>query len=158
MNHFIIDGYNALFALRPFLKSTARSREGFLLYIKTAQPFGSFRNKVTVVFDGKKGVVSHQQTPSIPLRVIFSKQGSADEAIVRIVSREKYPQQAIVVTDDRELSERVRLLGAKTMAVSDFFSSLFKKNRKPTDVKPSPESKEGRSITDEMKKEWNIDD
>lgn len=158
MNHFIIDGYNALFALKSFLKGKARSREGFLLYIKTARPFGSLRNAVTVVFDGRKGIVSDMQHAYAPVRVIFSRQDSADEMIVRIITREEHPERAIVVTDDRELAERVRVVGAKTVAVMDFFSSLTTKKPEPTDSKPNPESKEGKSITDEMKKEWNIDD
>jgi predicted RNA-binding protein with PIN domain len=158
MNHFIIDGYNALFSLKPYLKGKAQTREGFLLYLKTARPFGSLRNIVTVVFDGREGVVGNLWMPSFPLRIIFSKRESADEAIVRIVSREKHSQQTVVVTDDRELAERVRLLGARAVPVSVFFSSLTKKQRKPADVKPTPDSNEGKSITDEMKKEWKIDD
>ena len=92
------------------------------------------------------------------MRVIFSKQKSADETIVRIVAREKRPGHAIVVTDDRELSERVKLLGARTIAVKEFFAGLMEKKAAPTDGKPSPSSKEGKSITDAMKKEWNIKD
>lgn len=156
MNHFIIDGYNALFTLKPFLKGKARSREGFLLYIKTARPFGSLRNEVTVVFDGRKGVVSDLQHAYAPVRVIFSRQDSADEMIVRLVTREEHPERTIVVTDDRELAERVRAAGAKTLPVKGFFSSLAREKPEPADSKPTPESKEGKSITDEMKKEWNI--
>lgn len=158
MTRFIIDGYNALFSLRPFLKGTARSREGFLLYIKTARPFGSLRNSVTVVFDGAKGIVSGQQGSFSPLRIIFSKGETADETIVRLISREEHPNRTVVVTDDRELAERAKNLGAQAVAVSDFFSSLVKKKRTTQDTKPTPESREGKRITEEMKKEWNIDD
>jgi predicted RNA-binding protein with PIN domain len=158
MNHYIIDGYNALFALKPRLKGSARSREGFLLYLKTARPFGSLRNGVTVVFDGREGVVLNLERAYAPLRVVFSKRESADETIVRIVSKEKHPEQAIVVTDDRELSERVSMLGAKAVRVSDFFAPLFRKKQVSADSKPSPESAEGRTITDAMKKEWNIEE
>jgi predicted RNA-binding protein with PIN domain len=157
MSHFIIDGYNALFGLRPLLKNRARSREGFLLYIKTARPFGSIRNKVTVVFDGRQGIVSEQRHLS-PLRVIFSKVDSADETIVRMVSRHTHPGEVIVVSDDRELCERVKLLGGRTVSVTEFFSSLTKKKKESIDEKPAPASKEGKAITDEMKKEWKIDD
>ncbi len=158
MTHFIIDGYNALFRLKPFLKGTARTREGFLQYIKTARPFGSLRNRVTVVFDGAEGIVTSKKTPFHPLRVIFSKRETADETIIRLLNREEHPGQTVVVTDDRELAERAKNLGAKTLAVPDFFSALAQKKEPQKDTKPSPESREGKRITEEMKKEWGIEE
>lgn len=158
MHHFIIDGYNVLFSLRPYLKGFARTREGFLLYLKAAHHFGSSRNEVTVVFDGREGIVSDGLASHAPLRVKFSKRESADEMIVRIVSREQHPERTVVVTDDRELSLRVRQLGAQSVPVLTFFSSRIRKKPKPGDSKPTPESREGKLITEEMKKEWKIDE
>ena len=158
MQHFIIDGYNALFTLKPFLRASFRSRDGFLLYLKTAWLFGSRRNKATVVFDGRQGVISNQPKIHAPLRIIFAKRSSADEEIVHLVEKEKHPQHTTVVTDDRELTERVKLLGARTIAVRVFFAGLMKREEPPPDGKPSPGSKVGKSITDAMKKEWGIDE
>jgi predicted RNA-binding protein with PIN domain len=153
----MVDGYNALITVKPLLKSKFKSRDGFLQYIKIAQPFGSLRNKITIVFDGRKGIVSSVKKRYSPLNIIYAKHRTADEQIVQMVKKELRPQQTIVVTDDRELREKVRALGAQIMSVREFFKSLKKKSP-AQEEKPRPESAEGKAITETMKKEWGIDE
>ena len=158
MRHYIIDGYNALFKLRPLLKKHYQTREGFIQYIKVSQPFGSIKNKVSVVFDGKAGVVSEIKPSHTFLNVFFSKNESADEMIVRIAKKERNPRNTFVVTDDREVQEKVTSLGCSTLSIHEFFKNLTKKKEKTDKDKPDPRSKEGKKITEELKKIWKVDE
>lgn len=159
MRHYIVDGYNALFKIRSLLKKHNRSREGFIRYIRATRPFGSTRNRVTVVFDGSKDVHFQQKQPSGPVDVVFAKSESADDRIVKMAKKKHNRVETVVVTDDREVKDKVRVQRCKTMSVLEFFKKLSekkeeKRNKKDNDEKPSPNSKEGKSITEEMKKIW----
>lgn len=159
MRHYILDGYNALFKIKPLLKKHNRTREGFIRYIRATRPFGSMRNKLTIVFDGSKDVQFPQKQPSGPVDVLFAKSESADDRIVKMVKKKRGNAETIVVTDDREVRERVRTQGCKTMSVMEFFKKLVEKkeekeSKEDGDEKPSPHSKEGKSITEELKKIW----
>ncbi len=157
MRHFIIDGYNALFKIRSLLRKPYQTREGFIQYISVSKPFGSIRNRVSVVFDGTLGVVSYQKKSYSPINVIFTKNESADDLIIRMVKAEKNSGEIIVVTDDREVREKTQLLGCSILSVLQFFKDLTKKKETEEKEKPEPDSKEGENITEEMKKEWGIE-
>ena len=156
MKHYILDGYNALFKIKPLLKKPYQTRDGFIQYIKVSQPFGSIKNKVSVVFDGKAGVVSEIKPSHSFLNVFFSKNESADDMIVRIVKKERNQSETIVVTDDREVKEKVKLLGCSTLSVFEFFNELTRVKNHQEKEKPDLNSKEGKNITEEMKKIWGI--
>lgn len=157
MRHFIIDGYNALFKIKSLLRKPYQTREGFIQYISVSKPFGSIRNRVTIVFDGTAGVVSNQKHFHAPINVIFAKNESADDLIIKIAKTENKSGEIIVVTDDREVREKTQLLGCSTLSVLQFFKDLTKKKETEEKEKPEPDSKEGENITEEMKKEWGIE-
>ena len=157
MRHYIIDGYNALFTIKPRLKKLNQTREGFLQFIKNSQLFGSMRNKISIVFDGAIGVTAKSKKSYTPIKVFFSKDRTADERIVNMVKQEKHPKSVFVITDDRELKEKVSLLGCSTMSVQEFFKTNTKKEETEKE-KRDPSSSEAKTITEEMKKEWGIDD
>lgn len=158
MRHFIIDGYNALFKIRPLLKKQYQTRDGFIQYIRVSQPFGSSRNRVSIVFDGSSDVVDEKRPPSPPIDVIFTKYETADAMIVRMAKRGSQPGETIVVTDDREVKEKVKLLGCSTLSVLEFFKELTHIERPPEKDKPEPNSKEGKRITEELKRIWTDDE
>ena len=157
MRHYIIDGYNALFKIKSSLKKPYQTREGFIQYISVSKPFGSIKNRVTIVFDGTTGVVSNQKYSYAPINVIFAKNESADDLIIKIAKTENKSGEIIVVTDDREVREKTQLLGCSTLSVLQFFKDLTKKKETEEKEKPEPDSKEGENITDEMKQERGIE-
>ncbi len=156
MKHFIIDGYNALFKIKAKLKKQYQTREGFVQYVKTTRCSYHKKNKYSLIFDGAKGVSFDSKFGFSPLNVIFSKGENADEKIVKMIEREKHKGTTFVVTDDRELQERVLFLGCSTVSVLDFFGELTGKKKSSDTGKPSLDSSEGKDITDEMKKIWGI--
>ena len=66
---------------------------------------GSSRNAVTVVFDGRSDVWGGGAVPS-PVQIIFSREESADEKIIRMVEEAAHKKSVVVVTDDRALRVR----------------------------------------------------
>ncbi len=158
MKHFIIDGYNALFTIKPFLRKQYQSREGFVQYLRIAKPFGSVRNRVTVVFDGRDNALYRQKHSSVPVSVLYSDNKEADEIIIRMVKNAKRSSEIIVVSDDREIKEMVSMMGAETLPVKEFFKSLTQKKKRHEEEKPDPTSKAGKEITEEMKKVWEVEE
>jgi YacP-like NYN domain len=88
--------------------------------------------RVVLFFDG----AGHPLTLG-SLSVRFSGGVSADDAIVREVSRSRRPHEAIVVTADRELARRARDAGAVAISPDDFWSRFAVEIRAPT-VKDDP--------------------
>ncbi|GAH75896.1 unnamed protein product [marine sediment metagenome] len=158
MKHYIIDGYNALFKIKPLLKKSYQTRDGFIQYIMVTKPFGSIKNRVSIVFDGSKDVINDKRRPFPPIDVIFSKNETADDTIVRMVKKERKQGEIIVVTDDREVKEKVKLLGCSTLSILEFFKNLTEKKERTDKDKPDPRSKEGKKITEELKRIWKVDE
>ena len=127
--HFLIDGYN-LIKRSPLLspKKLEDGRQGLISFIEHERPQGSFRNPVTVVFDGKPGMYGLPRVGEV--KVIFTEYESADDKIKGIVEAAANKREIVVVTDDRGLLLYVRALGAKVLSVSDFFAKAKDAPRK----------------------------
>ena len=156
--HYIIDGYNVIKQV-TFLsgKKLRTGREGLVQFIEQYRPQGSKRNEVTVVFDGKAEIVSPSMKTDI--RVIFSRNESADDVIKRMIEKASSPGQYVIVSDDKAVVFYCRSIGAKGLSVKDFIAhtGLNKKPRKKSSYQP--ESKElsrdiADKITQDLKKLW----
>ena len=84
------------------------------------RPQGSVKNTVTIVFDGKYGIIGTADDTHV--KVIFSRGESADDTIKKIVSGAAHKKNIIVVTDDRDIQYAVRAMGAKIMSVEEFLT------------------------------------
>ncbi len=121
--HFILDGYNVI-QQDPDL-SRGSLREGRLRLIRSIEiqrPQGSARNRVTVVFDGRREVSSPPVDSLV--RVIFTSGESADDRIKQLVARAPHKRNQIVVTNDRDIRHHVRALGAGIMGVKEFLARM----------------------------------
>ncbi|MDE1920185.1 MAG: NYN domain-containing protein [Candidatus Omnitrophica bacterium] len=116
--HYLLDGYNILKQVPDFDKlPLEEGRRALLKWIDTARPQGSVNNKVTVVFDGHSDQMGSMLQQEI--RVIFS-QGSADDAIKRMVREDQEIKTCVVVSDDKDIFLYARSLGARVMKVAAF--------------------------------------
>jgi predicted RNA-binding protein with PIN domain len=95
-------------------------RQGLIDLIQRHQPQGSLNNTVTIVFDGKSGVMGPTQPG--PVKVLFSQDESADDKIKTLVYQSENKKNIVVVTNDREIQYAVRNLGAKIMKAEEFIS------------------------------------
>ena len=80
---------------------------------------------VTVVFDGRPFEIS-AGIASAPRVVFASRAGrdAADDRIVELVAGDGEPAALLVVTSDRELSDRVRAHGADVVGARSFIRRL----------------------------------
>jgi predicted RNA-binding protein with PIN domain len=154
--HFIIDGYNLLLRSRQFNCSSdsdemSAARQKLIQFLEQERPQGSFRNRVTVVFDGQAGVIGDWRGASHrSIRVIFTEGESADDRILKLIEGENELSQTVIVTDDRELSYRARQRRAKTLPVKEFLAKRKREESPPPDLDPD----EAREITQQLAKLW----
>lgn len=159
--HYIIDGYNVV-KQEPVWSNCElkEARDSFLRFVRINKIAGSFRNKITIVFDGK----NNYAFPNAPkaragkdsaVDVVFSKNITADEQIIEIIKVVKNPRNVVLVSDDRQLRISGRSYGAQVMSVVDFL-----KRGKQNMPKVADSSNRGlsahqaRKITEELENLW----
>ena len=120
--HYIVDGYNVIKQV-TFLtgKKLRTGREGLIKFIERYRPHGSKRNDVTLVFDGKAEISSPKVDSEV--KVIFSRNESADDKIKRMVERAGNPRSIVVVSDDKQIIFYCRSLGARVLSVKEFLNN-----------------------------------
>ena len=152
--HYIIDGYN-LIKHRCFAPSSNIHDPRFALiqFLRKEKPYGSSKNKVTIVFDGYSGDLSLR---GLEFEVIFSCESSADERIKEIVEAASTPKNLIVVSDDRQIRDFVKLCGVVSTGIEEFLSFSRKKasSRAVDSSKAELGHKAARKINDELRKIW----
>lgn len=145
--HFILDGYNLLYALPDIPPGTLeQKREALLALLRKRRPQGN--NPVTVVFDSREGSGDRRQEPG--LTILFTAGETADDRIGKWVRETPTPRACVVVSNDRGVQALIRGTGAKWMSATDF----LKKARKLGSTPPVSDLNLREDITDEFKKKW----
>ena len=164
MLHYILDGYNVVHRSNKLShRSLEKCRERLVRFIKKERPQGSLKNKVTIVFDGNPevdGFVAAERSSALspyPIEVIYTHTMSADDFIVRLVQKADHPKAVVVVSDDKEVRDKTRLLGAKILSVQAFLGIKKQPRRYYAPDKPELTYEEEKEIADELKKTFNID-
>ena len=159
MLHYILDGYNIIHQIPQLTKGKLEDqRKNLISYIENKSPQGSSKNMVTVVFDGRADIYSDQKPSSV--NVIFSRDGSADDEIRKMVDNSKIKKNTVVVTNDRDIQYAVRASGASAMSVQHFFRlEKAQEDAQSNKGRSKPASKNISntlefSINQEMKKIW----
>lgn len=106
----------------PAAQKLENERDRLVRLIELHQPQGSFKNQVTIVFDGRAGLRPGPRSSSV--QIVFSQDESADDKIKKIVEQSQNPRNFVVVTDDRDIRYSVRALGAKLLNVKDFLKKI----------------------------------
>ena len=118
---FLLDGYNIITRIRGLSQETLEDQRKFLVrLVAVNRPQGSVKNTVTIVFDGKCGIIGTSDAAHV--KVIFSRGQSADDTIKKIVGQAAHKKNIIVVTDDRDIQYAVRAMGAKIMSAQEFLT------------------------------------
>ena len=145
--HYIIDGYNLLYAFPEMPTGTWQDkRETLLRFLQTARPQG--KNRCTVVFDSRQGLGDKYQTGE--LTVIFTQSETADDRISRIVRELGNANNVVVVSNDRGIQRLIGGTGAKFLKSDDFLKAAPKSQPPP----PAANKEVRDDITDEFKKKW----
>lgn len=152
--HYILDGYNIIRQAEHLFGGAFKdSREQLVNFINEKKPCGSDNNRITVVFDGRPGLLRLQDKGAV--EAIFSQDESADERIKRLVEASRNPKQVVVVSDDRDIQFSIKGAGARAMSVAEF---LEKSARRPRGTRPGVKeeltSSQVTRINEELKKLW----
>jgi predicted RNA-binding protein with PIN domain len=113
----LVDGYNVSMRGWPGLELPDQRRALLDAVENTARRFGA---DLTVVFDGA-GVIGATADQRRLVRVVFSPEGViADDVIRAEVSRLPAGRAVVVVTDDQEIVDDVRAMGANHVPAARF--------------------------------------
>lgn len=153
---YIIDGWNLIHKI-PQVKSSSFPRRDFISFVKNHKLTGSYKNKVTIVFDGAIQIDEIERESQF--EIIFSDNLKADDVIKKKVLNCKNKKNLIVVSDDREVIGQARREGAGFMRVDEFLKKneekkLQKKKEKQKNISYSLQ----KEITDQMRGIWLKDD
>jgi predicted RNA-binding protein with PIN domain len=152
--HYIIDGYN-LIRHRLYCpgNKSRDERLGLLVFLRAEKPCGSLKNRITVVFDGYPGALEISE-PRI--EVIFSGEQSADDKIIKMLRGKAAARNTVVISDDRQIRDAVRLEGLTSLGIEEFLRPK-KKNvsgRKAEMFKPELDALSVSRINRELEKLW----
>ncbi|MBD3169863.1 MAG: hypothetical protein GF307_10305 [candidate division Zixibacteria bacterium] len=138
--HYIIDGYNLIFKdplLAGYMKNQPETaRRNLLQRLYTFKEY--HKSRITVVFDGKIGIIPTEKSPA-GIKVLFTKKGTADARIIKIVENASKPSGMIVVSSDfKDIGIQVKDLGARCISSEEFLEQLcsFEDEHKGAPEKP----------------------
>ncbi|MBF0388269.1 MAG: NYN domain-containing protein [Candidatus Omnitrophica bacterium] len=156
----LLDGYNVLQQM-PGLNSLKLEdgRRGLVRFVEANRPQGSYRNSLTIVFDGKEDILGGEASGEV--RVLFSKGETADDLIKRMVESAALPADMVLVTDDRDLGYYCKAQGAQLWSVAQFLALARKTGMVlKTGVRfkgPRPDAAESKQISDRTANQINTE-
>jgi predicted RNA-binding protein with PIN domain len=113
------DGNNLIGQSAAAARTDSRVRQAFLATLSSYH--GSGGGRFLVYFDGDDPSRS-AAPPGVAVR--YSAPESADAAILRRLQETRLPSEVIVVTNDRELTNRCRVMGAAVLNWRQFASKM----------------------------------
>lgn len=132
---FLVDASN----LGGLLGGAAGARAADAV-VRFLLPWARERARVRLVFDGPERCDVARQYG--PLEVVWSRAEPADETIVRTVRAA--PRAWVVITEDRELADRCRALGAKVEPASRLARRASARPRRPPKTARAAEAAAGK--------------
>ena len=145
--HYLIDGYNYLFACIDSKKELRSQRQ--LVISSLQQKFADLELEGTIVFDGSqpRGEQSGLSYKS-PLIIAYSFAGeTADQYLIEKIEGFSRPSELTLVTNDKMLSSTARNHKAHVMDIKVFLRFLERKQER----RHNPDQK----LTEETK--WDFD-
>ena len=161
----LLDGYNIMRRVAELNIDPAtkleKQRDDFARQIASWQRTHGFRGRIYIIFDGRESVSRGKDYDTLHgITCIYSHlKEEADGRILSIVRGAEKPEEIAVVSDDNEIINNARALGASVQPAS-LFNPEQKSARKPGS-KPHGEGKQidqatAHSINAHLKKIWNI--
>ena len=128
-------------------------REKLIMFIKNSERL--FKHMVIIFFDGADPFFS-ENVHSKNCKVVFTVDKSADQAILDFVIAHKNPRDVVVVTNDRELQNKVKANGCRIETNEQFY---FRLTTPPKKIKPKGFSdkklpSDAQKITNELARLW----
>lgn len=154
---YIIDGCNVTHHpkfIRAVPRKSHDTRLSLVGLIKSRGLCGNANNLVWIVFDGYPDRLIEGLEKG-RLRIVFSYSRSADDKIKRILELIDRPRNAVVVSDDKEVSSFARLMHARTMSIEEFIKDdAFEKASKANLDEMKVNYSQMQKIDEELKRIW----
>lgn len=156
---FLVDGYNVTHS-DPETRhlSIEGQRDALVRRLRARGAVMLGAGRIVVLFDGADGS-GESVSQSAPVTVVFSRTGTADDAIVRLVAG--VSEKVVVVSNDRGLLERVRLHAKGLVEVRPASTchegagtGAQRKGRRPAPRRDAGLPPGANKITQEFKELW----
>lgn len=148
---YVVDGYNVIHKIEALKsKRLFTQRESLIQMIEAAVAKNKSFKDVTVVFDGKDGVVAPIRHSTV--KIIFSKKTCADKKIKHLLESSSFARDIGVVSDDRQVRFYANSVGAKRISVEEFLKRLNLAEKKR--ITPQLTIMEKNIINNELGKIW----
>ncbi|MCM8772465.1 MAG: NYN domain-containing protein [Candidatus Omnitrophica bacterium] len=121
---YIIDGLNVIKTsyIKKFEKKSIEGGKEYLIDLLEKYRRKHPKVEITVVFDGYPSSFNIYRKSKI--KIIFSHEITADEKIREILESKKNKRNIFVVSDDRQISEFTKILGANIYGVKEFLDMV----------------------------------
>lgn len=146
MKTYLIDGYNLGHKI-PQVKQFLNQQD-FAAAIETIiqvvqQRLNTRKNRVIIVFDGKKGIFE-QPSFATTIEIKFSrKPQEADDVIRQFLRKTSDTSDTVVISSDRAIINSAKDLGARSVTSEEFYASKKQKLSGRTSMenneKPDPD-------------------
>ena len=145
---YLIDGYNLAYAMNLLSSQVLpphrleQVRQALLVRVRGGH--GPAAGDVTVVFDAARAQREGSGRQDFQgVRVLFSRQQTADDLIEDLLRREPSPRQLTVVSDDRRLQEAARRRTCPVLGCLDYLEELAGPRAPPAPGPPEEPVKPG---------------
>ena len=160
-NSVVLDGYNVIHAVPELARQLDRSLESARAALISL--CGAYRarrgdvERLQVVFDGSDADVGGPRENQHGITVLFTRQGEeADERILSLLRAEGSHGRFIVVSNDTEVTNNARALGAQVLSADQFYGQTQpagSKRPKQLPIEKAPLSTlDAQRITEEYRK------
>src|SRR5438552_4095592 len=126
--HYLIDGYNLLYALSEMpAGSWQEKRQALVALLKKKRPQG--KNPITLVFDSREGPGNRYQDED--MTVVYTAGETADDWIGKTVRLAANPRILVVVSNDLGIRTLVQGTGARFLTADRFLKVLSHPEKHP---------------------------
>jgi len=162
--HYVLDGYNVIYAVpeckRKLDQSLEAARE-YLIHCCAGYTESRKDLSIFIVFDGKSDFWDMPIPGKNQVKVIFTQNNEkADDRILEMLRDTKFKGEVTVVSRDNYVYNHSRAFCAKVISPEEFFAGLTKKrdsvkSNAPGDSKSLPPGS-AKEITEEYKRHLGI--
>lgn len=155
--HYLIDGYNFLYALGKLRKGPVVLEQVRLYLLRLLrQAHGDHASDVTVVFDAHSappGATAETTHQGIHIRFAVGHP-EADDLIEELIRTTPAPKKLTVVSDDHRIRQAARRRECRVMGCGDYMDWLAGFTLRQTPRPRLPSSAKPETVSDEETQHW----
>jgi len=154
----LIDGFNLIYKFPHleelmYLGELNKARAGLLDILNDYKKIKK-KEKITVVFDGKKNISDNLKSERIAgIPIFYSLDLSADYIIKQFVKKDKNPKMITVITSDKEIIFYIKRFNAKNIK-SEIFARDIQQQIEESNSPKIPEKDENPILSEDEINFW----